>query len=118
MAFEKSERRGSREGGRSSGRESRGSREGGRSSSFGGRSSSRDRPSGRSSRGSSEMYSAVCDKCGANCELPFKPTMGKPVLCSDCFRKEGPSRSKTDTNIDLSEINAKLDKILELLSDD
>ncbi|MBN2735818.1 MAG: hypothetical protein JXR70_02480 [Spirochaetales bacterium] len=31
------------------------------------------------------FFKAVCDQCGANCEIPFKPTQGKPVLCSNCF---------------------------------
>lgn len=32
------------------------------------------------------MFKAVCSKCGDNCEVPFKPSGNKPVLCSDCFR--------------------------------
>lgn len=32
-----------------------------------------------------QMHQAVCDKCGQTCEVPFKPTSGKPVLCSNCF---------------------------------
>ena len=32
------------------------------------------------------MHRAICDECGKECEVPFKPTAGKPVLCSDCFR--------------------------------
>lgn len=123
MVFERrSEGRGSdRSGGRSSGRGDgrssgfSGGRSGGRSSGFGGGRSS----GGRSSRGSTEMHSAVCDQCGSKCELPFKPTGDKPVLCSDCFRKAGPSGSRgSSSSVDLSEINAKLDRILELLSDD
>ena len=123
MAFERSERRSSgREGRRSSSRgseregrrnSSRSSgREGGRNSGFGGRDSRRS----RQSRGDGEIHSAVCDKCGANCELPFKPTRDKPVLCSDCFRKDSNSGSRNSSSkVDLSEINAKLDKILKLL---
>lgn len=34
-----------------------------------------------------EMHKAVCSKCGKNCEVPFKPTEGKPVYCKDCFAK-------------------------------
>jgi CxxC-x17-CxxC domain-containing protein len=34
-----------------------------------------------------EMHKAVCSKCGKNCEVPFKPTEGKPVYCKDCFIK-------------------------------
>lgn len=36
-------------------------------------------------RGRSEMHKVVCDECGKNCQVPFKPTSSKPVLCSDCF---------------------------------
>ena len=28
--------------------------------------------------------------CGAECEVPFKPTQGRPVYCRDCFRKHKP----------------------------
>ncbi|HLD55222.1 MAG TPA: CxxC-x17-CxxC domain-containing protein [Candidatus Nanoarchaeia archaeon] len=40
-----------------------------------------------------EMYKAKCTDCGAQCEVPFKPTEGKPVRCQDCFRKNKPKRS-------------------------
>lgn len=37
------------------------------------------------------MFSAVCDDCGRNCEVPFRPTGARPVLCSSCFEaKNGP----------------------------
>ncbi|MDD3174948.1 MAG: hypothetical protein PHU51_00555 [Candidatus Nanoarchaeia archaeon] len=104
--------------GRSSGRSSGRSRsEYGSSSRSSERSSGRGRPSS-GGRGSFEKHIATCDKCGSRCELPFKPTGEKPVLCSDCFRKEGPSRpSRNDSNDDLKEINRKLDKILDLLTE-
>ncbi|MFH1905583.1 MAG: CxxC-x17-CxxC domain-containing protein [bacterium] len=38
-----------------------------------------------------QMHEATCDKCGKQCEVPFKPTEGKPVYCSDCFEKTGNS---------------------------
>jgi len=41
--------------------------------------------SGSRDRGSVTMYPAICDKCGKPCEVPFKPTSGKPVYCSACF---------------------------------
>lgn len=34
-----------------------------------------------------EMYDAVCAECGKPCKVPFKPTEGRPVYCSDCFEK-------------------------------
>jgi CxxC-x17-CxxC domain-containing protein len=39
-----------------------------------------------------EMHKATCSDCGAECEVPFKPTEGKPVRCQDCFRKNRPQR--------------------------
>lgn len=41
----------------------------------------------RGSRGPAEMHQAVCDKCGKDCQVPFRPTQGKPVFCSNCFEK-------------------------------
>jgi CxxC-x17-CxxC domain-containing protein len=35
-----------------------------------------------------EMHKAVCDKCKKDCEVPFKPTQGKPVFCRECFQKK------------------------------
>jgi CxxC-x17-CxxC domain-containing protein len=32
-------------------------------------------------------YPAVCSNCGKQTSVPFKPTPGKPVYCSDCFAK-------------------------------
>lgn len=32
------------------------------------------------------MYQATCSDCGNDCEVPFKPTGSKPVLCTNCFR--------------------------------
>lgn len=37
-----------------------------------------------------EMHKAVCSECGQECEVPFKPTEGKPVFCKECFRKRRP----------------------------
>ena len=34
-----------------------------------------------------EMHKATCSDCGKECEVPFKPTEGKPVRCRDCFAK-------------------------------
>jgi|TARA_B100001964_G_scaffold244700_1_gene327342 CxxC-x17-CxxC domain-containing protein len=68
-----------------------------------------------------EMHSAICDKCGKDCEVPFKPTQGKPIYCSDCFKnksKEAGSRSefgKPIDNANLDKINEKLNRILKIL---
>jgi len=32
------------------------------------------------------MHDAICSDCGMDCQVPFRPTGNKPVLCSDCFR--------------------------------
>jgi CxxC-x17-CxxC domain-containing protein len=41
---------------------------------------------GSADRGSREMFSATCSSCGREAQVPFRPTSGKPVYCSDCFR--------------------------------
>jgi CxxC-x17-CxxC domain-containing protein len=35
--------------------------------------------------GQREMFTAVCDSCGGEARVPFRPTGSKPVYCSDCF---------------------------------
>lgn len=40
------------------------------------------------------MHQATCDKCGKPCEVPFVPTNGKPVYCSNCFESMGSSDSR------------------------
>jgi CxxC-x17-CxxC domain-containing protein len=67
-----------------------------------------------------EMHDVVCDKCGKECQVPFRPTGDKPVLCSDCFRQSGgsPRGSGSSSGISseqLNQLNAKLDKIIEIL---
>jgi CxxC-x17-CxxC domain-containing protein len=39
------------------------------------------------------LHDAVCDECGKDCQVPFKPSGEKPVYCSDCFEKKGGSDS-------------------------
>ena len=89
----------------------------------------RNRDSGRR-----EMYKAVCDECGNNCEVPFKPSGDKPIYCSSCFEnKEGGSSrragrkssgrfgggEKDKTNQQLVDqitlLNTKLDRILNVI---
>ena len=68
-----------------------------------------------------EMHDVTCDKCGKQCQVPFKPTLGKPVFCSDCFRKNEGSRNQDGFSQSgmsaeqFSQINAKLDKIIQAL---
>ena len=98
---------------------------------------SRDRDDRRDSRSDFEkkMFRVTCDKCGTKCEVPFKPTEGKPVYCDDCFRSKNSSRrdndggyerrqapqqqsSARDYSKELDEINEKLDKIISALQID
>lgn len=80
-----------------------------------------------------EMFRTVCSNCGNPCEVPFRPTTGKPVYCSDCFEKmggrgssagslerdrrnDGPQAPRSDQyKTQFIELNEKLDKILKLL---
>ena len=41
---------------------------------------------GSRDRGPRQMFTATCSNCGQEAQLPFRPTNGKPVYCSDCFR--------------------------------
>lgn len=84
-----------------------------------------------------EMYQAVCADCGHSCEVPFKPSGSRPVLCSQCFKgagsreesgrferpsfKSAPVLENRGTSCGqveslMTEINVKLDKVLELLA--
>ena len=74
------------------------------------------RDSGRG-RQDHQMHEVICDSCGKKCEVPFRPTEGKPVYCNDCFKKPESSerRGGSSRNNDLDAINAKLDKILSIL---
>ena len=88
----------------------------------------------RRDSGRREMHKAICDNCGNDCEVPFKPTGDKPIYCSDCFEKMGGGRSKRssrrgsggsgfgkrdNTNKQLleqvSSLNTKLDRIISVL---
>jgi CxxC-x17-CxxC domain-containing protein len=53
----------------------------------GGRPSFGGRDGGRREERSTESFKAVCDSCHKSCEVPFRPTTGKPVYCNDCFAK-------------------------------
>jgi len=37
-----------------------------------------------------EMHKATCSECKKECEVPFKPTEGKPVYCKECYAKKKP----------------------------
>ncbi len=65
----------------------------------------------------SVRFDTVCDKCGKDCEVPFRPTKGKPIYCDDCF---GSNKEKDTDHLkkDIENLNTKLDKILEILMSD
>jgi len=130
--------RGSPRGGYSGGRDSGGGGySGGRDSGRGGfggggRSFGGGRDSGRP-----QMHDAVCDNCGKDCQVPFKPTSGKPIFCSDCFDQKGGRDNDRSGQRDsgrrnsgdrdrggsqlaekIDTLNTKLDTIIDLLSPD
>lgn len=50
----------------------------------------------RDDRDRPQMYQATCVECGNECEVPFRPTSGRPVYCKSCFAKtEGYERGNT-----------------------
>ncbi len=73
-------------GGYSSGSGGYSSGSGGYSSGSGGYSSGGSR-GGYSDRPPREMFEATCSSCGNVAKVPFRPTSGKPVYCTDCFSK-------------------------------
>ena len=77
---------------------------GGRSGGYGSRdsySSYDDRGSygsrGGYGGGEREMHSATCAACGKQAQVPFVPRGDKPVYCSDCFRQQRQSTSRTSS---------------------
>ena len=69
-----------------------------------------------------QMFSVVCDQCGADCEVPFKPQSSKPVLCSRCFEEKNGKKSSGGCNCDCGDLkaeiealNRKLDRIIDIL---
>lgn len=105
--------------------------------------------SGSQGRGAGPgLYTAVCAECGEPCEVPFKPTGNRPVLCRRCFRQSedgeadgrfskresgrnsrergrgrgqergGERRGASDVAGQLADINRKLDLIMEALDID
>lgn len=65
----------------------------------------------------SEMFHAVCDTCGKDCELPFRPTGEKPVYCDDCFGKKNsqPDPVVLELQEKMKSVDAKLDMIINAL---
>jgi CxxC-x17-CxxC domain-containing protein len=124
MGYNNSDNRGSRSGQRSFGR----------------------RDFGNSS-GPRQMHRTICDSCGKDCEVPFRPSGEKPVYCSDCFEKnkdaseprrfddrsfrkprfedrdsrpprfDNRDSKPSQNNEQFNALNAKLDKILSILAE-
>ena len=86
----------------------------GRPNRFGGdRSERRERPRFEDK----QMHDAVCAKCGAKCQVPFRPTPGKQVFCDNCFdRSAGNTKSSVDYSGQFKTLNEKLDKLIKLLT--
>ncbi len=57
-----------------------------------GRNNNRNFRRNNFNRSPREMHKAICSECGKECEVPFKPTEGKPVYCNECFEKHKPQR--------------------------
>ena len=61
-----------------------------------------DRFGGRNSGGfrdrsePSQMYHATCSECQADCEVPFRPSPGKPVYCNNCFKRDNARSDRGD----------------------
>lgn len=87
------------------------------------------------------MYPATCSQCGQSCEVPFRPTGDRPVFCNNCFKKQGGPQARFApksfgghkpevrsvpgmgggsvggiTKAQFDALNAKLDKILNILN--
>ncbi len=69
--------------------------------------------------GEKKMFTAICDKCGRSCEVPFRPTGDKPVYCSDCFSKSDKGASHAPSGDQYKKqfemLNTKLDNIMRML---
>ncbi len=45
--------------------------------------------------GKPEMHDATCSQCGKPCQVPFRPSNGREIFCSNCFKDkkhDGPMR--------------------------
>lgn len=85
-------------------------------------------------RGPVTMHKVICDECKKPCEVPFKPTAGKPVYCSACFggkkdvgfNKTGPAQfrggdyktpPRTDFGADVKKVSGEeIKKQIEVLN--
>jgi CxxC-x17-CxxC domain-containing protein len=42
---------------------------------------------GNSYNSQRQMFPATCSDCGKATQVPFEPRNGRPIYCSDCYRK-------------------------------
>jgi CxxC-x17-CxxC domain-containing protein len=35
-----------------------------------------------------QMHTVTCAECGAETQVPFEPTEGRPVYCRDCYARQ------------------------------
>ncbi len=76
----------------------------------------------QSDRGDKTMFKTICAKCHKECEVPFRPRVGKDIFCDNCFGKGDKNfvSSASSTNEQFQKqfdtLNTKLDSILKLLA--
>ncbi len=72
-----------------------------------------------------QMHNATCDKCGKECQVPFRPTAGKPVFCDNCFSKgsndtftKGGRDTKDSGEVmqQIKMLNTKMDQLIKILA--
>lgn len=87
-----------------------------------------------------EMFQATCVSCHEACEVPFRPSAGKPVYCKACFDRSGGRDEMTsrprygagrpesshqrephahqhhELREQLEKLNAKMDRLIAILS--
>lgn len=72
-----------------------------------------------------QMHSTVCDKCGKECQVPFRPTAGKPVFCDNCFGKGGndhfakgvhDNKDSGEVMQQIKMLNTKMDQLIKILT--
>lgn len=51
-----------------------------------------------------ELFDAVCDKCGKNIKVPFKPN-GKEIFCKSCLKKIEIEKEESSKGVNLSKLH-------------
>jgi CxxC-x17-CxxC domain-containing protein len=49
----------------------------------------------RGAGGERQRFEITCDQCGKTDSVPFKPSTGRPVLCSECFSANRATQQRT-----------------------